>query len=89
MFCGLGFGLQALDVVITPCLHTYDMLCATHHFSDSTQCVAQSCNESITYEWMAAMGFGPQAIGPQATDMCFLKTQVLGSIFIYYFLNII
>ncbi|MCO5594379.1 hypothetical protein L7F22_048409 [Adiantum nelumboides] len=66
VFCGLGFGLQALDVVITPCLHTYHMLCATRRFSHSQKCMAQSCSEIMSYEWMAAMGFGPTAT--QAID---------------------
>ncbi|MCO5582826.1 hypothetical protein L7F22_036726 [Adiantum nelumboides] len=48
VFCGLGFGLQALDVVITPCLHTYHMFCATHRFFHSRKCVAQSCSEIMS-----------------------------------------
>ncbi|MCO5590729.1 hypothetical protein L7F22_044704 [Adiantum nelumboides] len=59
VFCGLDFGLQALYVVFTSCLHTYNVLCATHCFSHSQKYVAQSCNEIISYEWMAAMGLGP------------------------------
>lgn len=76
VYCGLGFALETIDAIVTPCLHTYHILCAAHHFSYTTQCIKHSCSESLPNEWMAAMGFGHTMI--EATGTCSLKTQVLG-----------
>ena len=39
IFCGLGFKLETMDVVITLCLHTYRVLYAKYHFEKENTCM--------------------------------------------------
>ena len=59
--CGLGFKLEAMDVMITPCLHTYHLLCAKYHFEKENTCMESK--STVGLEWYLAWGLKVQSYG--------------------------
>ena len=61
VFCGLRFKLEAMDADITPCCHTYNLLCVEYHFEKENTCM--DSKSTVGAEWYLAWGLKVHSYG--------------------------